>query len=224
MLDTAFERVVGDVGNPDSYPMPVRLKVVEGAGSTQIVRADRPDAALVSSFIDAAVALQADGACGIISSCGFLVRLQAEISSRVTIPVILSALSLGKLAESATGRRRCGIITADAEALDSGALASAGLHPGCNPIVDMSRSDEFRRTILASKELQKRSFDRAQMEADAVEAAQALKLHNPDIGSIVLECGNLPPYKNAIRRTTGLPVFSILDPADLIWRTQTSAY
>lgn len=191
------------------------MEVIRGAGSIQIVSDSRPSNELVAAFLAAATKLQADGACGLISSCGFLVRLQTEISSYVGIPVILSALSLGNLAQCATGGRRCGIVTANSDALDSTALASAGL--SATPVVDMRHSEEFCRAILAPKELQKRTIDGAQMEKDVLQAARMLIRNAPDIGSIVLECGNLPPYKKAIRETTGLPVFSIFDAADLIW-------
>jgi Asp/Glu/hydantoin racemase len=29
----------------------------------------------------------------------------------------------------------------------------------------------------------------------------------PDVGAIVLECTNMPPYADSVRRVTGLPVF-----------------
>jgi Asp/Glu/hydantoin racemase len=33
---------------------------------------------------------------------------------------------------------------------------------------------------------------------------------HPDLGAIVLECTNMPPYADDIRRATGLPVFDIV--------------
>jgi hypothetical protein len=34
---------------------------------------------------------------------------------------------------------------------------------------------------------------------------------NTDIGAVLIECGNLPPYISAIKTVTDLPVYSILD-------------
>lgn len=42
-----------------------------------------------------------------------------------------------------------------------------------------------------------------EIEAAAVSAVRS----NPDIGAIVLECTDLPPYAARIRQATGLPVF-----------------
>jgi len=42
-----------------------------------------------------------------------------------------------------------------------------------------------------------------------VEAARDLMERHPEVGAIVLECTNMPPYAAAIREATGLPVFDI---------------
>jgi hypothetical protein len=34
---------------------------------------------------------------------------------------------------------------------------------------------------------------------------------HPGIDTVVLECTNLPPYKPALERALGLPVFDVLD-------------
>ena len=45
----------------------------------------------------------------------------------------------------------------------------------------------------------------------------------PDLGGFLLECGNLPPYADAIRAATGRPVFGILDAASLLWQGRLPA-
>jgi Asp/Glu/hydantoin racemase len=46
-------------------------------------------------------------------------------------------------------------------------------------------------------------------EADILDAGRKLMARHPDIGAIVLECTNMPPYASALRRTLGVPVFDI---------------
>lgn len=47
---------------------------------------------------------------------------------------------------------------------------------------------------------------------DTLKQLEALpgNVAHPDIGAIVLECTDLPPFSAAIRRATGLPVFDIV--------------
>ena len=51
------------------------------------------------------------------------------------------------------------------------------------------------------------------MAADVVAAARRLVEGYRDVGAVVLECANMPPYSNAVRDATGLPVH---DAADLV--------
>src|SRR5438874_210992 len=50
--------------------------------------------------------------------------------------------------------------------------------------------------------------DRAREEH--VRVARRLVAEHPDIGALVLECTNMPPYTADIQRETGLPVFDIV--------------
>ena len=38
----------------------------------------------------------------------------------------------------------------------------------------------------------------------------ALVAHHPDIGAIVLECTNMPPYAARVQEALGLPVFDVV--------------
>jgi hypothetical protein len=70
-LDTAFARIVGDVGNPFTYPFAARVAVVAGADSTLVVGDGEFDGVLLQTFIDAAVTLEAPGALALVHSAGF---------------------------------------------------------------------------------------------------------------------------------------------------------
>ena len=215
-LDTAFERVRGDAGNVDSYHRPARLRVVPGAGSPDIVRDGRPDPALVAAFIAAARALEAEGAVALTSTCGFLVTVQTEIARAVRIPVMLSALSLFPTLRAAHGERPIGILTASRAGLGSTALHEAGIAPGEVRIAGMEDSPAFAAAFLAPKSEQLRRIDPTALRDAATARATALCDAHPDIAALLLECGNLPPYADAIAGATGRPVHSILDAARLI--------
>ena len=62
MLDTAFPRIHGDIGNAETWPFPVIYKIVDGATSDKVVR--KGAAGLRDDFAKAAgevVAMGADG-------------------------------------------------------------------------------------------------------------------------------------------------------------------
>lgn len=223
MLDTAFPRIPGDVGHPDSYPFPVRFEVVAGADVPAIVRPGPPPAALIDAFVVAAQRLTAAGACGLVTSCGFLVHAQNALAEAVRVPVIASALLLGPELTAMTGQRPLGILTADGRALDAAALAAAGLAPSQVAIAGLEGEAAWRRLILETKAAQSTVIDTGEIETIARRATAGLIAASPEIGAILLECGNLPPYAGAIARVSGRPVFSILDAAQRLWsRTQPS--
>ncbi|MER8779287.1 hypothetical protein [Mesorhizobium sp. M0977] len=51
------------------------------------------------------------------------------------------------------------------------------------------------------------SIEVAAVEGEIVRTAVNLVSAQPDIGAILLECSELPPYAAAVQRATGLPVF-----------------
>src|SRR6185503_20271095 len=60
MLQTRFPRVLGDIGNPATFAMPVRHRIVAGASPQRVVRDGDP--ALLQPFVDAAKELVHEGA------------------------------------------------------------------------------------------------------------------------------------------------------------------
>jgi hypothetical protein len=192
VLDTRFPRLPGDAGRPDSYPMPVRARTVAGATPARVVQ--QADAALIGPFVDAARALVAEGAAAITTSCGFLVRWQAELQAALPVPVWSSSLLV------LPALKRPGIVTADAAAL-AGVAAAAGV-----PRVGLAPGGHLHGVLLGNQPV----LDAAQAERDAVAAALALLRENPDLTDVVLECTNLPPFAAAIERATARPVHHLV--------------
>ncbi len=215
-LDTRFPRIPGDAGNPGSYHLPGRVRVVEKAGSPDIVKDGRPDPALVAGFMAAAQELERDGAVLLTSTCGFLISVQDEIAAAVSIPVLLSGLALVPLARRLTGGRPVGVLTASHASLGPAALAAAGTAADQVRIAGLDDCDAFRETFLVARAQQRETLDRGEIEAAVIARGRRLVAETPEIGVLVLECGNLPPYAAALRAATGRPVLSILDGARLI--------
>jgi len=199
MLDTAFPRVPGDAGNATSYPCPVKIKRVKCAGALDVVSATGPSDALPERFFTAASELEAQGAVALVSTCGFLVHRQTEIACAVTIPTMVSSLSLFPTLRSTVGGRPVGILTASRSDLVNGTLKAAGILQADVRVAGFEDCAAFSNAILAHKADQPDKLDTAVIKAFAVAQARALVDATPDLGAILLECGNLPPYADAIR-------------------------
>lgn len=107
-------------------------------------------------------------------------------------------------------------MTASQSSLGDQVLKAAGIIAEDVRIVGFEDVPAFADAILRDKSEQLNTLDEQAIEQAAISKAKALISETPEIKAILLECGNLPPYANAIRNATGLPVFSILDAAKLV--------
>ena len=202
MLDTRFPRIVGDIGNAASFDFPVIFRRMEGIGSADAVTT-HPDRPRVLAALKAnAEALAAEGAVGLSTSCGFLALYQDELAALSPVPVATSAL----LHIKALKGRRVGVITASARNLTPAHFAAVRA-PEDTPFVGLPEDSSFAATFLKNG----LTLDRARVEEEAVAAGRDLVARHPGVDTVVLECTNLPPYKPALERALGLPVFDVLD-------------
>jgi Asp/Glu/Hydantoin racemase len=206
-LDTAFPRIPGDLGSPDTFAFPVRHRVVRGANVDEIVHGR--DGRWLMPFVEAARELAFAGCTGITTTCGFLVRWQAALARGSPVPVLTSSLlQLPLVQATLAAGKRVGIVTYSANDLDEDALRAASAPPD-TPVVGVDEQSYFARTIR----LGAATLDRKRMEDDTVAAARRLVAAHADVGAIVLECANMPPYRAAVAEATRVPVF---DAANLV--------
>jgi Asp/Glu/hydantoin racemase len=74
------------------------------------------------------------------------------------------------------------------------------------PFIGTEKGREFFRVLILGE---KDDMDVAMAEQDILDAGQSLIAGHPDIGAIVLECTNMPPYAHALREALGVPVYDI---------------
>ncbi len=206
MLKTGFPRPPGDVGNPATWPCPSLYKVVETAPVAAVVTEQALPPELIDAFAEAGAALVDAGAGLLTTSCGFLVTAQAELEQRLPVPLVTSSLlQIPRVAAALPQGRRVGVLTYDSRRLSAAHLAAAGAPPD-TPVVGMEEGAELHRVIADDLP----HLDRAAAEADVLAAGRALAARHPDVGAIVLECTNLPPYRQALEAALGLPVHDLV--------------
>jgi Asp/Glu/hydantoin racemase len=204
MLDTLFPRIPGDIGNASSFSFPVKYHMVRNATPERI--AAKTDPALLEPFVEAAKELEKEGVRAITTSCGFLALWQKELAAAVSIPVLTSSLLQVPLAWQLTGKRPVGIITAKAGNLSEAHLTAVGIENIPVFLAGLDDAPEFTRTFIRNTP----ELNVEAVRAEVIERATELVREHPEIGAIVLECTNLPPYSNDIRAATGRPVFDVM--------------
>ena len=197
MLDTRFPRVPGDIGNPASFDFPVRYKTVRGASPQRVVR--ERDPVLLQPFIEAGLALVAEGASAVATSCGFLVLFQQQLQAALPVPVWTSSLLL------LGGLEHAGVVTVDAASLGADHLHAAGARAD-TPVEGVSAGSAFQQTLLRDLP----TLDSHDALLQVVSASRRLLARHPTLTDIVLECTNMPPYADAVRRATGVQVHDIM--------------
>ena len=220
MLDTKFPRLAGDIGHPDAFGVPTSLRVVKGAWPDKVVQsaAGLRGARVVPAFEFVVRAMVRDGARAITTSCGFLVLLQKELQAAVRVPVITS--SLLQLPGLLATQPKVGVLTISSSKLGLEYMRAAGVPKDRLKDVVVQGVDpkgEFAGAILGNRE----TMDADRASDEVVAAAMALKAREPSLQCVVLECTNMPPYRQAIEAATGLKTYALKDDERLLrpWRS-----
>jgi aspartate/glutamate racemase len=212
MLETQFPRIPGEIGNATTWDFPVLYKIVKKATPDIVVRKGAPD--LLAPFIKAAQELEREGVRAITTNCGFLALFQNEMASAVSIPVFTSSLMQVPLVYMMIKpSQKVGIITIHSKSLTQKHLSCVGADKVPHIIYGTEGEEEFSRVILDDE----MELDVNKSREDLVRVAKRLLSEHPEVGAIVLECTNMPPYAAAIQKETNLPIFDIYTLVTLVY-------
>uniref|UniRef100_UPI0033425F06 aspartate/glutamate racemase family protein n=1 Tax=Castellaniella defragrans TaxID=75697 RepID=UPI0033425F06 len=201
ILEAAYPCIPGNVGNAATFDFPVQYLAVRGASIERLLQ--QADPSLAQPFIEAAQELVRRGARAITGACGFMALFQREVAAAVDVPVLLSSLLQIPLIHTLTRKPVC-VITAHSGRLTPAHFAACGVDPAMPLVVaGMEHCEEFRSAILEEKG----TLDSDRIREEVLAIAGAARQAHPDIGAILLECSDLPPYAHALQRACGLPVF-----------------
>ena len=213
MLETHFPRIIGDVGNVLTWNFPVLYSIVRGSVPKKVVLDLNDDDLL--PFIHAAQELETSGVRAITTSCGFLALFQEKLSKFVTVPIYTSSLMLLPTLLCAFYGKNILILTANSETLTDAHLQAVGIDVTKKNesffIYGMQEKDVFTNFTVENWDYV--DTDACQKEIlDTVDDAMSKRTY----ACILLECTNMPPYSDLLRKKFGLPVFDFVSLVNFI--------
>lgn len=209
-LESYFPKPPGHIKNPSSLPFTTSYEIITGL--TIPVLLNNPSPNMIAPLIAAAQRLEKSGVKAITGSCGFLALFQNEIAAAVNVPVFVSSLIQAELIHRMTGRP-VGVLTASADLLTPRHLAAVGAENTPLVIEGMQEGTEFADVILRNS---RNDMDLEKIEGELLAAGERLVARTPEVGAILLECTDLPPYAHALQSRLDRPVFDIITLATMI--------
>ena len=158
--------------------------------------------------------MEREGVRAITTNCGFLALVQKEMASAVDVPIFTSSLMQVPMVYAMLKPwQKVGILTIHAKSLSREHLAATGVDKVPYVILGTEGEKEFSRAILDDE----MGLDLEQSQKDLIRIAKRLKEDHPEVGAIVLECTNMPPYAAAIQREVNLPIFDIYTLVNMVY-------
>ena len=202
-LDEKIPCPPGTPGNPTTFSHPVIYEVVKGADIGSLIGLNDPDSE--PAFLEAAQVLADKGVAAIAGNCGLMIVHQAVLARAMPVPVLMSSLvQLPMVAAMLGPRKRIGIMASSRRNLKAEHLVLAGAADIPVAVATMDDRPYFRTGMSGTGDL-----DFGKVEAEVAQVAGGLVGEHSDIGAIVFECVDLPPYAHAVQEATGLPVYDI---------------
>ncbi len=206
----------GNVGNASTYSFPVRIKNNKDFPSDWWYDEEGPSPRREKKFIEAARKLEQEGVRAITTGCGYYAVFQEEASKHLTVPLFTSPLLLVPLVSRMIGRKnKVGILASGRGALKDPFLRNVGIDESVPiAIAGMEEMEEFPAVFNREERL---VTDTKVLEKEVVTVAAKLVKENPDIGAIVLECSDMPPFAAAVQETVNLPVFDFITLINMVY-------
>lgn len=208
-LDYNYPAALGDIDHPDSFNYEVLYRPIPGL-TFEVCQSGDLTKEVIQECIEGVRFLERHHVSGITGDCGFMINIQNLIKENTHLPVFMSCLiQLPSIIQTLNSKEEIAIFTANANSLN---IIEIELDRLCNipehshrlKIVGCQDVPGFEAVARGEKvEIKK-------VETGIVKLAHNIIEKNPNIGCILLECTELPPYANSIREHTGLPVYDAI--------------
>lgn len=209
-----LESLIGNSTNPDTFDFQIKYSRIKGANVHTILESPCPN--VLKLMINEVKEMEKQGIKAITTSCGFNAIFQKELADAVDIPIFTSSLMQVPLVKSMFGKQKnVGIITAKKSALSNQHLTNAGINSDISLHIEgLESCTEWNKIFLSPDE----DIDLAKIEHEIIDTA-SLMMEQSNIGAFILECTDLPPFADAIRKMTGRPVFDFVTLTNMVYQS-----
>jgi glutamate racemase len=206
-----YPKLPGNVANATTYPFPVLYREV----FFEIEQLFNGSDEIRKQIVDAAKYLEEQGVRAIVGACGYFAHFQEDVREAVDIPVFMSSLCQLPLIKTAvSARKRILVVAASGDNIDDKVLAKVGTDTSRLVVQDIGHLDSFAGIRYGSN-----GFDNRRLTEELTEVISKRVSEEGDIGAVLLECSDLPPYAKSIQAVTGLPVYDFNTMIDLIYHS-----
>lgn len=196
----------GNVSNAYTYDFPVKFMEVKGSGIDNILAGDM---SLVDNIVAAAKQLETDGCRVICANCGFFGHYQRLVADQLDVPCYLSSMVQVPWAlVGLKSTQKLGIMTANANTLTPSLFTACGISEEMRArcvVTGMQDDEEFPNILTGVGGL---DYNKVGDEISA--KARKMVEMNPDIGAILLECTDMPPYAHRLQAELNMPVYDAI--------------
>ena len=198
--------IPGSVSNASSYDFPVVYRVVEGLDVRRLVY--EADESLLEPILREARELERMGVAAITADCGYMALFQKQVAAQLRVPVCLSSLlQVPFIRTMLPSAQKIGVVVADSRSARTQMLESVGIFPESGVVV---AGLEGRPAFWSAIMDENGTLDSDAIEQEVLAVTRELVDKHPDIGAILLECSELPPYSAAVQAAVRRPVFDFM--------------
>ena len=201
----------GDMGNPTTFDFPVLYELIEEIDPFWVL-ADKPHPVVMKKLIAACKRLTMQGVTTIIGNCGFFANYQPEVAESLDVGVTYfngSLMQLPMILTSVGANKKVGVLTASKKLLmPSPALKYSGVSDEDMKRIVVYGNEDGKEMLKVTGETGR--FNPKKLEKELVDLAKKMVKENPDVGAIVLECTEFPPYAYAIQDAVRLNIWDFV--------------
>jgi len=211
VLELWYPLVPGNVANGSTFDFPVLFKILKGSTGQQISTADP---ILLDMILEAGEELERQGARAIVGACGYFANYQKAASEKLNLPTFLSSvLQVPIILQGLKPDQKVGIICANAPAFTPDLMSQCGITDQSRVvIVGAQECPEFHNIFDGTGH-----FNSYKVGQEIVGLAKDLVGKHPEVGAILLECSDMPPYARAVQNAVRLPVFDFISLINWIY-------